>query len=199
MKGIILAGGSGTRLHPLTKVITKQLLPVYNKPMIYYPLSTIMLAGIKDILIIVKPSDLMIFETLLGDGSQWGVSISYDVQEKPSGIAEALIIAEKFLEGDSSMLILGDNFVYKDALQAMLKNAQDGIASTDVGAYIFAQHVKSPQAFGVAEIDSNNNVLSLEEKPKHPKSNLAVIGLYFYDGTAPQKAKSLKPSARGEL
>lgn len=197
MKAIILAGGSGTRLNPCTLAVTKQLLPVYNKPMIYYPLSTVMLAGIKEILIIVKKLDKPIFERLLGNGSQWNLNIEYAIQNEPKGIAEALIIGEEFLAGESCMLVLGDNFIYRDGLQALLKEAKENVDAA--GAFVFAQHVKDPERFGVAEIDENDNVLSLEEKPKNPKSNLAVIGMYFYDKTAPQRAKALNPSKRGEL
>lgn len=194
-KGIVLAGGSGTRLHPVTQVISKQLLPVYDKPMIYYPLSTLMLAGINEILIISTPNDLPKFQELLGDGSQLGINLSFKIQESPDGLAQAFIIGEEFLEDHLSALVLGDNIFYGHDLEKLLISAS---ARTNT-ASIFAYHVKDPERYGVAEIDKNNKVISLEEKPKQPKSNFAVTGLYFYDKRVVSYAKGLKPSKRGEL
>jgi len=194
-KGIILAGGSGTRLYPVTHSISKQLLPVYDKPMIYYPLSTLMLAGIQDILIISTPEDIPRFESLLADGSQWGLNISYKVQPSPDGLAQAFILGDTFIGNDLSALVLGDNIFYGHDFNELLSNAMN----RDDGATVFAYHVHDPERYGVAEFDKTNKVLSLEEKPQHPKSNYAVTGLYFYDKDVVAMAKSLKPSPRGEL
>jgi len=194
-KGIVLAGGSGTRLYPITNSISKQLLPVYDKPMIYYPITTLMLAGMKDILIISTPSDLGLFKNMLGDGSQWGVNFSYESQASPDGIAQALIIAENFLNNESSALVLGDNIFFGASMPERL----DAASNFQEGAKVFAYHVNDPDRYGVVEFNNENKVLSLEEKPKSPKSNYVVTGLYFYDSEASEVAKSLKPSSRGEL
>ncbi len=194
MKGIILAGGSATRLYPLSKSISKQIMPVYDKPMIYYPLSTLMLAGIKEVLIISTPRDLPVFESLLGDGKQIGMRLEYIVQEHPDGLAQAFILGKKFLSGDAGCLILGDNMFYGQNFSAMLRKASE----RKNGASIFGYYVKDPKAYGVVEFDKNGKVISLEEKPEHPKSNYAVPGLYFYDNTVTEKVMRLKPSARGE-
>ena len=195
MKGIILAGGSGTRLYPITKGISKQLIPVYDKPMIYYPLSTLMLAGITDILVISTPEYTPLFEQLLGDGSDIGISLTYKVQEKPNGLAEAFILGADFIGDDSVCLILGDNIYYGSGLSKLVQE----VAQKADGATVFGYHVNDPERFGVVDFDSNMKALSIEEKPENPKSNYAVTGLYFYDNTVVEKAKNLKPSDRGEL
>lgn len=198
MKGIILAGGSGTRLYPLTRAVSKQLLPVYDKPMVYYPLSTLMLAGIKDILFISTPKDLPIFESLFGDGSALGMNFSYKVQEKPNGLPEAFILGEEFIENDSVAMMLGDNILYGSGLSGILQDAKEKVEQKG-GHMIFGYHVPDPERSGVVEFDDAGKVLSIEEKPQQPKSHYAILGLYFFDNKVVEIAKGLAPSARGEL
>ena len=195
MKGIILAGGSATRLYPLSKAISKQIMPVYDKPMIYYPLSTLMLAGIREVLVISTPRDLPMFEALLGTGEEFGMKFEYVIQDVPNGLAQSFVLGEKFLDGEAGCLILGDNMFYGQGFSKMLKEA----ATIEKGACIFGYYVKDPRAYGVVEFDEDGKVMSLEEKPENPKSNYAVPGLYFYDKTVSAKAKALEPSARGEF
>jgi len=195
MKGIILAGGSGTRLYPVTKAMSKQMIPIYDKPMIYYPMSVLMLAGIREILIISTPRDIVNYKELFKDGQELGLNIGYEVQENPNGLAEAFIIGEKFIGDDNVAMVLGDNIFYGQSFSENLREA----ASLETGAYVFGYYVQNPKSFGVVEFDANGNVISLEEKPEKPKSKYAVPGLYFYDNSVVTKAKALKPSERGEL
>jgi len=198
MKAIILAGGSGTRLYPVTHVINKHFLPIYNKPMIYYPLSLVMLLGLRDILFIVNPTDLSLFQRLFGDGSKLGIRIDYRIQERPNGLAEGLILAEDFIGDDNVCYMLGDNIFFGHDLVKIMKEAKEDVEKNG-GAYVFGYSVKDPERFGVVEFDENGNVISIEEKPKNPKSNYAVVGMYFYDNEAVEIAKRVKPSDRGEL
>ena len=198
MKAILLAGGNGSRLFPVTKAVSKQLLPVYDKPMVYYPLSVLLLAGIQDILIIITPRDISQYQTLLGDGSQWGVSLQYKVQDQPNGLAEAFILGEEFIGNDPVCLILGDNIFYSDGFSSLLKTVVERTTSSQK-ATIFGYTVNDPQRYGVIEYDHDGNAISIEEKPEHPKSNQAVVGLYFYPNTVVEIAKKITPSARGEL
>ncbi|MFN3787124.1 MAG: glucose-1-phosphate thymidylyltransferase RfbA [Sulfurihydrogenibium azorense] len=198
MKAVILAGGSGTRLYPVTLVINKHFLPIYNKPMIYYPLSLVMLLGIKDVIFVVNPSDLNTFKSMFGDGSKLGMNIQYVIQNKPNGLAEGLILAEDFIKDDTVCYILGDNIFFGHDIVKLMKQAKEEVEKNG-GAYVFGYYVKDPERFGVVEFDEEGNVISIEEKPKKPKSNYAIVGLYFYDKEAVEIAKNIKPSNRGEL
>ncbi|MFN4308399.1 glucose-1-phosphate thymidylyltransferase RfbA [Sulfurihydrogenibium azorense] len=198
MKAVILAGGSGTRLYPVTQIINKHFLPIYNKPMIYYPLSLVMLLGIKDVIFVVNPSDLNTFKSMFGDGSKLGMNIQYVIQNKPNGLAEGLILAEDFIKDDTVCYILGDNIFFGHDIVKIMKQAKEEVEKNG-GAYVFGYYVKDPERFGVVEFDEEGNVISIEEKPKKPKSNYAIVGLYFYDKEAVEIAKNIKPSNRGEL